>query len=59
MKNKIIEKVVDEFINDINESQEFKNMFKAYIDNKFAKNSGKNDLVNLLAQLKIEEDDLL
>ena len=57
MKNKIIENVVDEFLQGLDESPEFKRMFKAFIENKFSKNAGINDLKNLLTQMKVQEDE--
>jgi len=57
MKNNIIENVVDEFLQGLDESPEFKRMFKAFIENKFSKNAGINDLKNLLTQMKVQEDE--
>jgi len=57
MKNKVIEEVVDEFIKNVNESQEFKQMFKKYIINRFDMNASKTDLENLLTKLSIQEDE--
>jgi len=57
MKNKVIKDVVEEFIGNLNETQEFKEMFKKHIENRFENNASSTDLEILLSKLSLQEDE--
>lgn len=54
MKNEILEKVINDVVNNTSESEEFKSAMKAYIKNKFDGNADDNDLNTVLSL--IQED---
>lgn len=55
MRNKILEKVIDEVVDQSDESKEFKTALKAYVKNKFDGNATENDLKTVLTLVKEEE----
>ena len=57
MRNNVIKDAVDEFIENLGETQEFKGMFKKYIENRFEQNASITDLEILLSKLNIQEEE--
>ncbi len=48
MRNKLIEKTIDEVVDQTNLPKDFKNAFKQYVKNKFDDNAGESDLKRIL-----------
>ena len=58
MRNKIIEATIDRVVDESENSEDFKSMFKQYVKNKFDDNASENDLKRVLSLIEvIEEDD--
>ena len=55
MRNKIIDEVISEVVNNINQPEEFKRAFKQYIRNKFDGNASDNDLKTVLNMIEDSE----
>lgn len=57
MKKETIENVINQVIDEVEQSDEFKATFKRYIINKFSDNTTADDLRTILKLLQVEGDD--
>ena len=56
MRNAILDEVISEVIDSVNQTQEFKNAFKKYIQNKFDGNADDKDLKTVWDMIEGTED---
>jgi len=56
MRNSTIEEVINNVIDESEQSPEFKAAFKQYIKNKFDDNADENDLKTVLSLISIQEE---
>lgn len=56
MRNKILEQVIEEVIDNSGQSVEFIASFKQYVKNKFSDNANDNDLKTVLNLIDTQED---
>ena len=57
MRNKIIEATIDRVVDESENSEDFKSMFKQYVKNKFDDNESENDLKRVLSLIEVTEED--
>ncbi len=57
MRTKIIEKTIEDVIGQSNYSSDFKNMFIAFIKNKFDDNASDSDFKTIISLLETNEED--
>lgn len=59
MRNKIIEKTINDVVDESDFSSDFKNAFKQYVKNKFDNNASESDLKRILTLVSdtTEEDE--
>ena len=57
MRNKIIEATIDRVVDESENSEDFKSMFKQYVKNKFDDNASENDLKRVLSLIEVTEED--
>lgn len=56
MRNKILDSVIENVIEECNQSSEFKVTFKSYVRNKFSGNASDDDLKAVLKQIDVPEN---
>lgn len=57
MRNKIIEATIERVVDESENSEDFKSMFKQYVKNKFDDNASENDLKRVLNFIEVTEED--
>lgn len=57
MRNKIIEATIERVVDESDNSEDFKSMFKQYVKNKFDDNASENDLKRVLSLIEVTEED--
>ena len=57
MRNKIIEATIERVVDESENSEDFKSMFKQYVKNKFDDNASENDLKRVLSLIEVTEED--
>ena len=57
MRNKIIEATIERVVDESENSDDFKSMFKQYVKNKFDDNASENDLKRVLSLIEVTEED--
>lgn len=57
MRNKIIEATIERVVNESENPDDFKSMFKQYVKNKFDDNASENDLKRVLSLIEVAEEE--
>ena len=57
MRNKLIERTIDDVVNQSEFSSDFKTAFKQYVKNKFDNNAGESDLKRILTLISDSAED--